>query len=497
MSRLVTKTRTSRAIQRIPYDADDEAVLLGAALSTRPAAELVATQTTSADFYDPYHQRVREAIVTLWDSGQPIEIATVASDMARRNGVPDIELAKKQLWPLRQACAVPTNAAVYLQHVQEWTRRRSALVLASELTRIAHEGGSLDEQLQTVRLGIEQIATNGRAVVEDRLIPAGRFVGSADLENRALHGRGGDVLHAAGEPTFVVARTGLGKSTYAQNYVLRRINIWTDSLLGLPVAPLPMDRSILYIAADRPKQVKASLRRMVSDADLPLLDEAVDVWRGPPPFLLNQDPLRFAAWIRALEVASGRIYDEIILDSLKDVANELAKDEGGSAVAIALSRLVADDRNVLVLHHERKAERVAKKAPGSIDDIYGSQFLAACAGNVVYLFGEPGAHVFSLHHLKQSADEVGPLTVRHDHSSGRLEIQDQVDLLAALRFRPRGMTAKDACVPLFADENPSANTIEKARRRLDKLVEAGVAHCRGGLPGNPNCYFPSETRYAE
>lgn len=484
----------------IPFDADDEKVLLGAALSTRPAAELVATQTTAADFYDPYHQRVRDAIVTLYSSGQPVEIATVASDLARRNGVVDVDVAKKQLWGLREACAAPANAVVYLQSVREWTKRRSALELAGELTRIAHTGGSLvhplESQLETVRLRLTGLSDDDpTALFQDRLVSGGLFVSGANAGNRPLHGEGDEVLHAAGEPTLVVARTGLGKSTYSQNYVLHRINVRTDPFLGLPVTPLPLDRSILYIAADRPRQIQNSLRRMVSDDDLAVLDEAVMVWRGPLPFLINQEPLRLATFVRSLEVSTKRTFDEVIIDSLKDVAMELAKDEGGSAVAVALARLVADDRNVLVLHHERKAERVTKKVPGSIDDIYGSQFLGACAGNVVYLYGEPGAHIFTLHHLKQSADQVGPLTIRHDHTTGRLELEAAPDLLSVLRRRPQGMTAKDACVVLYGDENPTANTIEKARRRLDRFVSEQLAWRRDGLPGLPNSYFASETRH--
>lgn len=491
---------STRARAPVPHDFDDEAALLGAALATQPAADLVAAHTGHADFYDPYHARVRDAIATLVAAGTPVEVTTVASDLARRNGVDDITAAKKKLWDLRNACGAPANATVYLRSVKEWTKRRQALTVASELTRIAHEGGSpdepLDSLLDTVRVDINRMAdSDPGSLASERLVTGGSFIAATETRTGALHGTGDDVLHAAGEPTFIVARTGVGKSTYGQNYVLHRIGLRVEDWLGLPVAPLPLERSILYVAADRPRQVQRSLRRMVSDADFPFLDDAVMVWKGPLPFLINHEPLRLASFVRALEVATKRVFDEIILDSLKDVATELAKDEGGSAVAVALARLVAEDRNVMVLHHERKAERVAKSAPGSIDDIYGSQFLGACAGNVIYLFGEPGAHILSLHHLKQSSDEVGPLTLRHDKTTGRLELHDRTDLLAALRIRPHGLTAKEACLALFEQTDPSANTVEKARRRLDKLVEAELAWRREGLPGQPNTYFASETRY--
>ena len=124
----------------IPYDQDDEAVLLGAALITQEAAELVATRTTSADFHVTLHQRVSRAITNLVVAGQPVDVATVASDLSRNNGVADINVAKKELLSLMASCPAATNAPTYLRSVREWTRRRRALALAGDLSQHAHQG---------------------------------------------------------------------------------------------------------------------------------------------------------------------------------------------------------------------------------------------------------------------------------------------------------------------------------------------------------------------
>jgi replicative DNA helicase len=489
-------TTTTRRANPVPHDPGDEAVLLGAALINQQAAELVATQTTAADFYVPLHQRIQEAISTLVAAGLPVDVATVASDLARRNGVADLSTAKKELHVLLVGCPAAANAAAYLKSVHEWSWRRRAQVLASELAQVARGEAGLAE----LKPALEEFV-NGPAddsALDDRLVEGGSFVANGAQIPRPLHGHNDEVLHADGEPTFVVGRTGLGKSTYAQNYLLHRVGVRTEDWLGLPVAPLPIGHSILYVAADRPRQVQRSLRRMVADLDLPILDEALLFWRGPLPFLLNHDPLRLAAFVAAIERQAGVQIDEVILDSLKDVAADLAKDEGGSAVAIALARLIADNREVMVLHHERKAERAVKRAPGSIDDIYGSQFLGACAGNVIYLYGEPGAHVLTLHHLKQSADQIGPLTLRHDHGTGRLDLdRDAPNLVGELRKRPQGTSARDACLILFDDPSPTTNSIEKARRRLEKLVQKGQAWKTDAKPPNPSSYFACESRYGE
>lgn len=124
----------------IPYDPDDEAVLLGAALLTRDAAELVATRTTPADFYVTIHQRVFQAITSLVGAGQPVDVATVASELSRHNGVADLDAAKKALRALMAGCPASANAPSYLRSVREWTRRRRALLLAHELEQHAKDG---------------------------------------------------------------------------------------------------------------------------------------------------------------------------------------------------------------------------------------------------------------------------------------------------------------------------------------------------------------------
>jgi hypothetical protein len=120
-----------------PHDKDDEAALLGAALLTREAAQLVAERTTEADFYVPFHKRIRAAIADLVAGGQAVDIATVGSDLSRRNGVASVDEAKQALLRLQAACPASSNAPAYLRNVRSWTRRRRAIGLADQLRQQA------------------------------------------------------------------------------------------------------------------------------------------------------------------------------------------------------------------------------------------------------------------------------------------------------------------------------------------------------------------------
>jgi len=65
---------------------------------------------------------------------------------------------------------------------------------------------------------------------------------------------------------------------------------------------------------------------MASEQERGLLDAVLLVWRGPLPFDLGAEPERFVPFLHALDVGT------VIIDSLKDVALDLTKDETGSRV---------------------------------------------------------------------------------------------------------------------------------------------------------------------
>ena len=90
------------------------------------------------------------------------------------------------------------------------------------------------------------------------------FGESVDDELVAIWGTAAEPLWTAGEGLMIVAPEGVGKTTVAQQVVLARIGL-RDSLLGRHV--VADDRPVLYLALDRPRQIKRSLERMVDDVD--------------------------------------------------------------------------------------------------------------------------------------------------------------------------------------------------------------------------------------
>jgi replicative DNA helicase len=172
-----------------------------------------------------------------------------------------------------------------------------------------------------------------------------------------------------------------------------------------------------------------------------------------------------------------------VIDSLKDIAADLSKDETGSRVNIAFQRIIASGVELGTLHHQRKASAENKK-PKTLSDVYGSTWLTSGHGSVVLLWGNPGDLVVELSHLKQPAEIVGPLELLHDHDAGSSRVlADGMDIRVHLK-RGEDVTVREAAQRLAHKNDPTRNEIEQARRKLRRLVREGRATVReGSNPG--------------
>lgn len=287
----------------------------------------------------------------------------------------------------------------------------------------------------------------------------------------AVWGNGEEVLWSQGEPLILAGPPGVGKTTIAQQLALARAGVAPPDLavLGYLVTPDP-GRRTLYVAADRPRQAVRSMRRMVAPYMRADLADRLLIWQGA--FDLDR-PEELIPWL--LEQGVGTI----VLDSIKDVAGDVSDGKVGAAFNRATQAIVAADIEVLSLHHNRKGQD-GNRNPRRLDDLYGSQWLAAGAGSVVSLWGEAGDTVVELRHLKQPAETVGPLTVTHDHAHGVSTVSEGADPLAALASMPEGAGAKEIAAAMFGTADPDRNQIQRARRRLDKLAKQGQIDRHGG-----------------
>jgi len=292
----------------------------------------------------------------------------------------------------------------------------------------------------------------------------------------AVWGEAHRVAWAVGERLTIVAPQGAGKTTLAQRLALARAGL-ADHVLGLPVAD--DGRRVLYVAGDRPAQALRSFRRMLDPHRRQALDDRLLVWKGAPPIDLVADRDSLHQWIVDLDPTIGTV----VVDSVKDMAPALSKDEVGSAVDHAFRRVSDTGLELVALHHLRKGQMekgAASGKPRGLEDVYGSVWLTAGSGSVLLLWGAPGDLVLELSTLKPIADPLGPWTIVVDHEQGTMRVEDQADVLDVLRAAGMdGLTALDAARALGYSGGERAGK-ERARRELDRLVEQGLAEREDG-----------------
>lgn len=312
----------------------------------------------------------------------------------------------------------------------------------------------------------------GERLIRDRLADARGFLDEWGATAEPVWGEGPACLWATGEACTLVGGQGVGKTTLAAQLVHARLGL-SDAVLGLPVAPAA--RRVLYLAMDRPRQIARAMRRTFAE-DRP---DGLVVWPGPPLADLAKHP---ETLLLLAEVAEA---DTVVVDSIKDAAVGLSDDEVGAGYNRARQRLLTAGVELLELHHTIKRTAGGGK-PRELEDVYGSVWITAGAGSVLLLDGKPGDAVVRLHHLKQPADEVGPLQVLHDHDRGLSSIVGEVDLVEVARHRG-GITAT-AAATVLGSVDPDRNTVERARRRLERLADRGLLTRSTGRPPTPTTY---------
>ena len=311
------------------------------------------------------------------------------------------------------------------------------------------------------------------------------FILDAPESPPAIWGYGQEVAWAEGESCMIVGPPGVGKTTLTGQVLRARLGL-AQSVIGYGVTPT--SSKVLYLAMDRPQQIARSLRRHFTEADRDTLADRLIVWQGPPPYDLADNP---EILLSLCQLADA---DTVIIDSVKDAAVGLSDDETGAGYNRARQKVLAAGIQVLELHHQTKRGPNGA-APKQLADVYGSAWITAGAGSVLLLWGQAGDPVVTLLHLKQPAEDIGPLTLIHDHTTGTTTVDhEEHDLDAYLIANaPSGGLTAAAWAAIIYDDASKGN-VEKARRRLESAVKDGKATAvkgrKGGSTPEPTRYFP-------
>ncbi|WP_100811715.1 bifunctional DNA primase/helicase [Microbacterium sp. BR1] len=295
-----------------------------------------------------------------------------------------------------------------------------------------------------------------------RVAQGGSFIFDSEDNDEPIWGDAERVAWAPGESCMVYSAPGVGKSTLAGLLVRARMGL-ERVVLGMPVRA--DERRVLYLAADRPRQIARALRRQFTEDERPVLDERLRVWRGPLLDDLAAHPMLL------LELAREAGAGTLVVDSIKDVAARLSEDEGGRSFNVARQHCLAEGVEVLELHHARKAPGEGRRSL-NLDDVYGSTWLVAGAGSVLGLIGEATDTTVELRGMRVPRGDVGPLKVAIDRARGTMSAEHAPTALDALRGQG-ALLAKQVAQIQYGRDDVTRAEESRTRRELDKLTKLG------------------------
>ncbi|MFF1601906.1 DnaB-like helicase N-terminal domain-containing protein [Streptomyces mirabilis] len=471
-----------------PFNVEAERAVLGACMHDSDVIDAVRPILGDDAFYRPAHETIWRALLAQHREGKPTD-PIVLTELLQEQGDLQRVGGPVYLHQLADALYGTGNTEHHAEIIRKKADLRRLLASAVRTVQRAQEPGVDPDEIRSeieaaVRAEREHALTSGQGRLSRFAIDGWAFVKETGANAEPLWGTRDKTVWAPGESLMIVGAPGVGKTTLAHQVVFARLGL-QETVLEMPVAP---SRRVLYLAMDRPKQIAKAMDRRVFPTDEKILRDRLIVWQGPLPVTLDKEPDLLA------DLAAAHRADTIVIDSLKDAVSTMVDDSLAVAFHNARMRALRNGVEIMELHHQRKATADAPRGQRpSLDQVYGSTWITAGAGSVLFITGRAGDPAVTLHHLKTPTGEIGPLDVTHDHVRGTTTVDPSKDPAVLLRNAPNGLTARDLAAVLIGGGDPDRADVEKARRHLARLVDSGLATKADGIAGGAG--GGQQTRY--
>ena len=171
-----------------PHDLAAETALLGAAMLSTAALEVLGTQTKPEDFYSPAHRHIARALARAFAEGWPADPVTVADELRRRGSL-DLVGGTAALLEIQSSAPASINAERYAHIVRDHATLRRLIGSAGEVADSAY-GGAEDasEAVARARALFDQVAaTDGSRNASTLDVADVGALLDADLEPEEAH----------------------------------------------------------------------------------------------------------------------------------------------------------------------------------------------------------------------------------------------------------------------------------------------------------------------
>lgn len=126
-------------LQRIPpHNLEAEQSVLGSMLIDAEAVSVAAGSLKAEDFYSEAHKEIFEAMLNLYDRGEPVDLVTVVEELRQRGTLEGVGGAA-YISDLSVAVPSTANLKYYIQIVEEKSILRQLIAASNEIIRDSYE----------------------------------------------------------------------------------------------------------------------------------------------------------------------------------------------------------------------------------------------------------------------------------------------------------------------------------------------------------------------
>lgn len=279
-----------------PHNLDAERSVLGAILIDKDAIINVAEILKPEYFYDSQHSQIYDAIQSLYEKRQPIDVVTLSDQLKRQKKLTAIGGASA-LVELSNSVSTAANVVHYAKIVKDLAIKREIISLSSELATLAFdEGKETVDVVNEAEQRIFQLSQNNtqRAFIPIKQALAESFERLDELQRNSGELRGvptgfhdvDNVLAGMQKSNLLIlaARPGVGKTAFSLNIAQH--------------AAVVAKKKIGYFSLEMSKEELVD-RLLVGQAD-------IDAWRLKTGRLEQQDFLKLSDAMGVL--ADAEIY---------------------------------------------------------------------------------------------------------------------------------------------------------------------------------------------
>jgi replicative DNA helicase len=418
-----------------PQNKEAEQCVLGSMLRDNPVIGDVLQIIRPDNFYLDAHQKICQAIITLYDRGSPVDLMLLADELNNRKQIEEIG-GYSYLGQLWEAAPTAANAEYYARIVRDKAIVRHLIHSSNEVLRDAYDQAMpADELLESAERKILDIAEMGitgqtftlaQALTEaydridtrqqnDQTSISGLPTGFIDLDEMTAGLQNSELIIMAARPSH-------GKTALAMN-VARYVAVEDNQ----PVFVVSLEQSRIELAerllccqarVDSHKLRKGHL----SSEDMQKLIEAGGTLRNAPLFIDDtpgQGMLRIAANARRLKLREK--IKLVVIDYLQLIEPDNRRDNRQEQVANISRRLKFLARElqipVMALAQVNRSSEDRTDHKPRLADLRESGSIEQDADTVMLLHRpemyEPGQHegILEIHIAKQRNGPTGDVSL--------------------------------------------------------------------------------------